>query len=106
MKKVGPTVLARVAERFKVQPWQLLAPRLGADLYWRDQQNRFTCVYTAPLGELPAEEVDPPQVERPSVEDSRKKPAVQSAGGIDRHRKDSPTWVKKRKTIDTHKKAR
>jgi hypothetical protein len=45
--KVGPPLLAKVAALFGVEPWQLLAPKLGADLYRIDDQRRVVNVYAA-----------------------------------------------------------
>jgi hypothetical protein len=46
-RKVGPPLLAKVATLFHVEPWQLLAPNLGADLYRIDDQRRVVPVYSA-----------------------------------------------------------
>lgn len=72
--KIGPPILQRVADRYGIEPWQLLAPRLGADLYRVDDAKRFVCVYTGNVS-MPAEvrELTPPpstpirQITNPNV---------------------------------------
>jgi hypothetical protein len=44
--KVGPPLLAKVATLFHVEPWQLLAPNLGAGLYRIDDQRQVVPVYS------------------------------------------------------------
>jgi hypothetical protein len=53
-RKVGPPLLAKVATLFHVEPWQLLAPNLGADLYRIDDQRRVVPVYSAERRAEPA----------------------------------------------------
>jgi hypothetical protein len=53
-RKVGPPLLAKVATLFHVEPWQLLAPNLGADLYRIDDQRRVVPVYSTERRAEPA----------------------------------------------------
>jgi hypothetical protein len=53
-RKVGPPLLAKVATLFHVEPWQLLAPNLGAGLYRIDDQRQVVPVYSAERRAEPA----------------------------------------------------
>lgn len=45
---IGLDVLARIAGVFRVDPWQLIAPKLGADLYALDEERRIVPVVATP----------------------------------------------------------
>lgn len=47
---VGVDVIERLAKLFDVEPWQLLTPDLGADLYMVDAEHRFVPVVLRKAG--------------------------------------------------------
>jgi transcriptional regulator with XRE-family HTH domain len=49
---VGIDTLEKLAEFFGIEPWQLLAPGLGADLYELDESRRLAPVYLDPVATL------------------------------------------------------
>lgn len=53
---VGVDVIERIASVFGVQPWQLLTPNLGADLYVIDDERRIVPVIQGRLSTKPAAE--------------------------------------------------